>query len=766
MKLQLLLFAGSLVMAATLQAQENKKDSSRVLMLEDLKAVPKQGPAEETLARPSVFYDAIELYYVLRGYSAYPELLEDSLSVVSDGVIRDTSTENPGINPGLGLRQSDQGSTAFRSNGPGKTHGPATDEDPGFLPGFFQNGKHKIFGRFRFREVVTQKIVLDEATGDLNALMGQFEIDKGRQQVLLQHILLNYPGVSPDNLSFLPVGGGFEALDVFNAAGGGNLSTIILQGMTDWAIEAVNREIQEAVFIKLKTALERIPELRLLFPKSLETLGGIEITNYNNNLTAFKRSFSEDMSNLAGNFVNLSRLPRYAGILQQYPLTSLLFMGADIFQKLKSNNESPAEMIHSIGSSPYLEATGDGTTRSLIRLSVIMSDAFRDLRTSDGLELRKKSGWLSKEKLKILYDNPAIYKIFMQLLKNRMSGITLLGTAVGDLLDKSDSLAGAAANISRRALEFQRSILVIKAIDSTTSFQDRAQDYVDLCGKFLDFAMVAFDLMPTTSTVLDIRTLVDGIKEKGLPLLQASADLAVRIRAKDYSGAVYATDTLVSILRRAIDPDAADSMTRLHSNLLHYGLFIANVAEAKTARDVKDAINSVALPKGSSRIKKESDFSWGINAYAGFTSAWNKQYPDVNLRNRENTVFVPFGINLNKGHFLSGSLSLHAGLLDLGAIFSYRINNSTNDLESDIRFEQVFSPSMSLIYGLPIIRQYNIPLAIGAGWQWGPRLRKINDQDGNSVLPFLTRRFQVFAVVDLPVINFHVSRSDRQRRRS
>ncbi|RYY62544.1 MAG: hypothetical protein EOO05_02390 [Chitinophagaceae bacterium] len=758
MKIYLSMFACSILLASQLYSQDNK-EASRVTMLEDLSANYTAKTAGEDLARPSVFYDAIEIYYIIQGYSVYPELLEDA------AVEPDTLPTGTGANPGLGLNIRNRDAMTF--TGVQSLHGPQGDGAFASLdePGYPDN--HVVTGRFRLRECVTQKIVADDVTGNLAEILEPYLVKPDVRQALLNRILLNYPGVSLDNPAFTPGVLSSATLDAtFSLEGGANLTTMVLQGMTDWAIEAVNREIQEAVFIKLKNALQRIPEMGILFPQSLETLAGIEITNYNNSLTAFKRSFSEDMSNLAGNFTALSTLPKYAAILQKYPLTCLLFMGADLFQKLKSGNESPAEMIHGIGSSTYLAATGDGTTRSLIRLSVIMSDAFRDLRTSDGLELRKKSGWLRKEKLTILTDNPAVYAIFIQLLNSRMSGITLFSQPVSGLLDNGNTLAGAAVNIIRRSLEFQRSIIAIRAMDSTTSFQDRAQEYVNVCGKFLDFAMVAFDLMPTNQTVLDMRDLVDGIKEKGLPLLQASADVAVRVRSKDYSGAVYAVDTMVSILRRAIDPGATDSMTRLHSNLLHYGLFIANVAEAKTAGDVKSAINSIALPKGSSRIKKESDFSWGINAYAGFTSAWNKQYPDVNLRRRENTVFVPFGFNFNKGHFLSGSLSLHAGLLDLGAIFTYRVNNSTNDLESDIRLEQVFSPSVSLVYGLPIIRQYNVPLSIGAGWQWGPRLRKVDDQNGNSVLPFMTRRFQVFAAVDLPVINFHVSRSEKQRKRN
>ena len=128
----------------------------------------------------------------------------------------------------------------------------------------------------------------------------------------------------------------------------------------------------------------------------------------------------------------------------------------------------------------------------------------------------------------------------------------------------------------------------------------------------------------------------------------------------------------------------------------------------------------------------------------------------MNVPSQENWFTVPLGISFNYGLNHFGSISLFGGIIDVGAIFTYKIN-SDSAVQATITFAQIFSPSIGLVYGLPIIKKYNIPLSVGANFQWGPTLQKV-DQTGNSILPLMTRRFNVFIAVDIPLVNFYVSR--------
>ena len=195
---------------------------------------------------------------------------------------------------------------------------------------------------------------------------------------------------------------------------------------------------------------------------------------------------------------------------------------------------------------------------------------------------------------------------------------------------------------------------------------------------------------------------------------------------------------------------------KFEDTYIKYGSFIATIASSQSEEDMKNAIKCFALPTGSSRIKKEHYFSVGLNSYVGFTHSWNKLYPPLNIPSQENWFTVPLGISFNYGLNHFGSISLFGGIIDVGAIFTYKIN-SDSAVQATITFAQIFSPSIGLVYGFPIIKKYDIPLSVGANFQWGPTLQKV-DQTGNSILPLMTRRFNVFIAVDIPLVNFYVSR--------
>ena len=56
---------------------------------------------------------------------------------------------------------------------------------------------------------------------------------------------------------------------------------------------------------------------------------------------------------------------------------------------------------------------------------------------------------------------------------------------------------------------------------------------------------------------------------------------------------------------------------KLKKDFLQYGLFIANVLQARSPAEVKAAIRMVALPPGSSQAKKQSTFDISVNSYFG-----------------------------------------------------------------------------------------------------------------------------------------------------
>ena len=79
------------------------------------------------------------------------------------------------------------------------------------------------------------------------------------------------------NFSFSKVGGG--------ASGFANLA---INAYTDYIIDAVNAEIDDAFFIHLQEALAKYPELPILFPNVMDGLSKIQVTKYKQSINLLK----------------------------------------------------------------------------------------------------------------------------------------------------------------------------------------------------------------------------------------------------------------------------------------------------------------------------------------------------------------------------------------------------------------------------------------------------------------------------------------------
>ncbi|MCB0642041.1 MAG: hypothetical protein KDC44_10395 [Phaeodactylibacter sp.] len=182
---------------------------------------------------------------------------------------------------------------------------------------------------------------------------------------------------------------------------------------------------------------------------------------------------------------------------------------------------------------------------------------------------------------------------------------------------------------------------------------------------------------------------------------------------------------------------------------LEYGNLIASIALAENGGQVKAAIRATALPVGGSSVKKHSGFNVAVNGYLGY---YYRPFEDTTLValgdsltgfTRRHGVYAPIGISLSTGLGKAGSLTAYGGLLDLGAIVSFRLEDGASVPE--VRLVNIFSPTVQLIYGFP----YDLPFSLGAGWQWLP-----GNSDQSSGLGFNTA-FHLFLGVDIPLYHIY-----------
>lgn len=191
-----------------------------------------------------------------------------------------------------------------------------------------------------------------------------------------------------------------------------------------------------------------------------------------------------------------------------------------------------------------------------------------------------------------------------------------------------------------------------------------------------------------------------------------------------------------------------ESLYKLSKVLDYVGLLVA-ISQTDNSQQVEQLLESYALPAGSSRVKKVTDFNLAVNAYVGgfyrsvatVGTGFTSQYG----------LTAPIGFTFSHGLSDAGSLSVFAGIFDIGGIIKYKLNND-GAYESDVSLAGIISPSVQLVYGFP----FNLPLSFGFGAQW------TTPSTSTSVIQ-LTPQTNVFLAVDIPLFNLAVVKKKWRR---
>lgn len=204
-------------------------------------------------------------------------------------------------------------------------------------------------------------------------------------------------------------------------------------------------------------------------------------------------------------------------------------------------------------------------------------------------------------------------------------------------------------------------------------------------------------------------------------------------------------------------------------SLLKYGTFMSAIIDAKTSDDVEAAIESAALPVGSARIKRESTFNIALNAYCGPYMGYERVY-DLDpkwMSASKSTVnsyglTAPVGISVSYGGNCKraknhSSYSLFLSVIDIGAIASFRFNDTLTEVLPTIQLKNILSPGIFFSYGTP-----KSPISVNAGWQMGPLLRKVDAQMNENTYSDRYGRISLSICIDIPIVNFYTFTSSKK----
>jgi hypothetical protein len=244
---------------------------------------------------------------------------------------------------------------------------------------------------------------------------------------------------------------------------------------------------------------------------------------------------------------------------------------------------------------------------------------------------------------------------------------------------------------------------------------------------------------------------------KLLPMLDT-----LRLNGKDTSSIVKR----ISRLEVSISNIRKQDSLKTPADFFTYATFMADIASADNSESFAAALRSVALPAGSSRIKRQRYTSFEVGALAGVSLGYEKLILPLDLSDADfatnyfvASVFMPVGLGFSSklrgrnrplGNKQS-TFTFFTSILDLGAIAALRFGESDNAVATlpEFRLSNILAPGAHLLWQLP-----ESPFALGIGIQNGPNVRKFDIGNGGELRDGRAYRFMASFAIDVPIFRF------------
>lgn len=566
------------------------------------------------------------------------------------------------------------------------------------------------------------------------------------------------------NLFFIPAAAGADksSFDKIISSSIGNLDvTNISQAMADFLIDRGKEELNVAFFNRMKIFLKEKEECRILFPSTVTELEKIDPSQYAEFIKNLRIAFKDDLNKLVINLSQVIELPKYEPILNKSPEIRFAARSAKIISELsQSENSITADSVIHLLTTLNTWDKNSNLGNSFKFLNIIS----QSLRYKDNTRI-----WLPMNDINILWKDPIARSIFLGLIYEQTKTIEF--TIHGNKITVEDFMKSNSHNTLKLLSIFDNFILLANEVDqsiheSKNKMSEKKlsnEDYYDYINKSINVINYGFNI----SNIIKPNI----IDDKYIIIARNSNDLYKNIYSKHYSSAINNVYNILEQItneqRTLIAEDIKKQKKENNEtkkniltsngvkNILKYGTLMAKIVEANSSEELQQAIESSVLPSGSSSIKKNTSWNLAINSYIGYSIGprVNKQLSDAWNNNRG--VTAPIGITLSKSlgkakNFNLGSISGFATLLNIGSIVNYRLNNDSTAIKQEIKLENIFSPGGYLVYGFFA----NLPISIGYGAQYGPRLFKVeSDKLGLTDKPGWRRNW--FFSIDIPLFNLY-----------
>jgi len=663
-----------------------------------------------------------------------------------------------------------------------------------------------------YYDVLKLNKLLQGSNGSTNIkeILQAYGIKKNTDSALKKNPLLNdvFGYIYKKNA---PQGGNLSLSNLASSAGGMNI-TSVADGFTKFIVKRTKEELNAAFFDKFKESISKSPDLQSVFPQTYNALVviGDEIYNYQAYIQTLRESFEKDLSAITEHLPSI--IENHPGFFAQYPELSFMVNSSCYIATQLRDKEHPGEILANFPLED-LDAIKDPTWNKSLKGSLqtlqLISESLKDTASGDNANY-----WISAKQLQTLTTNTVTLKIYFGLLRLRASqspfnnipfdntysfvgvldslafhyndinlGVNKYKNYISGFLAKANQLNTMIKNYQKKSsdslaieqyysyfdasinlLQYCVGITKLPLLDKLPLHTDKVNNYFEVAhstgNMVLDvnrrnyaaavvnassiFQKVFVKYMPSDEAITSAEKTLEKVKKEEI---SNSAKRGTPIDIKFTPEQAAARDTLYK---------AGFYNSNVVQTFFKLGTFMATFVQAKSSGEVSAAIETFALPQGSSRIKRESKFNVSLNAYCGLFAGGEQITKADNSPVFSYGLTAPIGISTGWGarKFLwmgspHWSYSLFISVVDIGAIAAFRFQNDSIAQIPTIQLKNIISPGAFFSIGIP-----KSPISFNFGAQIGPNLRKVtsttNDYSNNLYI-----RYSVSICVDLPMLNFY-----------
>ena len=567
-------------------------------------------------------------------------------------------------------------------------------------------------------------------------------------------------------------------------------------------------ELTLAFLDNFRQKLKADSSLSELFPNAKRVLLYDDPFSYDSWLASFRTALDTDVKELPEHLPALLKgISEIKGIALDQDQKDFINAAIEVYEQVLPFVKSP-------------EDSYKNTVQLLDHLSI----KFKDTSKLGGLkllaplvkELRNagQTDWATSALIKKLEDLKNL-KVFIgftiEKYKNELKNATItVGKKDVNVYDWAHADPAKDASVELTTSSVQSSSALTKLVrDISRSVQIIQKDVTDLENKKLDGETIVYtDFAPLLTSGFDLISLLTSdttmkIVSGEMKLPESLTNVTKSINAvvpflvsanESIASENYAQVllTTMKVLETWI-PDSILENNVFLKDFLKYGNLAVNLATATTPEAFASALEAAMLPAQSYRLKRNSFFSFSVNAYAGVFGGI-ESLRNVEAQNRQEWMggfTAPIGIGANWGltqknqskfsktpaktivnngiiaverrrYFTGHSLSLYASIIDIGAVVAFRLKDDESPT-AKVQWKNVLSPGLYVIWGIG-----NTPLALNIGAQYGPELRSVTATDEATaeagvpelVVDSKAWRFGAALTVDIPLFNLY-SKSEK-----